>query len=159
MMVGIDCGITGALAVIDNGEILEVYDMPTRTVEVSNKTKQEINGYELARIIRSIPYGANINLEKVAAMSKQGVTSMFGFGASFGMIRGVLESLGKSYSLITPQVWKKHFGLIGTEKDVARLKAIELFPMASLYFKRKRDGGRADAALIGLYEKCQIVKG
>ena len=82
-------------------------------------------------------------------MPGQGVSSMFGFGVSYGILQGVIASLGIPSVLVTPQRWKKAAGLMGKPKDYARTLAQRLYPAAEL--SRKKDIGRADAILIARY--------
>jgi len=154
MRIGIDPGVSGAVAFLsDRLELLEVVDMPTMT----NGKKQQINPYELRtlislRLVKFVPKGIELEkayLEQVSAMPKQGVSSTFGFGVSFGIIQGVLAGLSLPVVLVTPAVWKRRAKLIGKEKDQARTLAQRLYPSAEL--GRKKDIGRADAILIARF--------
>lgn len=148
IITGIDPGISGALAFISDTTV-RLVDMPV-ILTSGKKAKHEISGAQLAAILRS--YGpAHAYLERVHAMPDQGVTACFNFGQSLGIIRGVLESLQIPYSFITPQAWKKNYQLLGSDKDAARGRAIQLYPQASQDLARKKDIGRADALLIGRY--------
>jgi crossover junction endodeoxyribonuclease RuvC len=146
---GIDPGLSGAVAVLADGEFRDVFDMPT--VGRGAKGRQTVNAVSLAAALRehvSAEPGASVLavLEEVSAMPGQGVTSMFRFGQSVGAVEGVLAALRMPLVRVRPQEWKKHAGLSGTAKDVARGLAIDLYPAAPLY--RVRDGGRADALLL-----------
>lgn len=143
--VGIDPGITGALAFMQEGELMTVYDMPTTK---TRSGKNQVSGNLLAETLRA-ERPDNAKLEQVAARPGQGVTSMFNFGMGYGTVIGVLASLGIPYELVTPQAWKKAAGLVGADKDYARTKALQLYPDAEL--SRKKDIGRADAILIARY--------
>jgi len=148
MKIGIDPGITGAIAVLGYmDELLQVHDMP---IELINK-KNHVDGWALSQIFTDLDYDEidEVYLEKVHAMPNQGVTSMFNFGMGFGKIMGVMDALHLDYKLVSPQKWKKSADLVGKEKDAARLLALELYPDASLM--RKKDIGRADAILIARY--------
>jgi crossover junction endodeoxyribonuclease RuvC len=109
----------------------------------------EINVNELARIIR-IHRPTLAVIERVSAMPGQGVVSMFNFGRSYGDVRGVIGAMDIPLHFVTPQKWKKHFGL-SSDKDECRLRAIRLFPAVAESFKLKKHDGRAEAALIALY--------
>jgi crossover junction endodeoxyribonuclease RuvC len=147
MIIGIDPGITGAVSVLtDTGEFVAVHDMPI--MKLGKAKKNQVNPAALSALIKDTGATSAI-VEKVGAMPGQGVSSMFNFGMGFGVIQGVLAGLDIPYALSTPQKWKKACGLIGKEKDAARVLAIELFPDASL--TRKKDGGRADALLIAKF--------
>lgn len=142
--MGIDPGVSGAIAFMENGYFLSVHDMPL----IKDGNKNQVDPYALARIIRSRKV-TSANVEKVSAMPGQGVTSMFNFGRSYGVILGTLGAMNIYTNLIRPVEWKNKFDLIKKEKDASRILAQELFPLAPL--KRKKDHGRADAMLIGLF--------
>lgn len=150
MIVGIDPGITGAIALLKNDlTFYKVFDMPTMVM--GKGTKQQVNDAALAKIFLDNP-GVDIAfIEEVNAMPGQGVTSMFNFGCSWGMARGVLAALMIPYTLIRPTAWKRNAGIIGRDKDAARTMAQHLYPEAPL--SRKKDIGRADAILIGRFGK------
>lgn len=155
MILAIDPGASGALAFFDHvSGTLEVIDMPVVNVERGGKAKREISPALLAQVVRSMPASRCV-VEKVGAMPGQGVSSMFQFGRGVGMIEGVTASLGLPLHYVTPQRWQKDVGVRGG-KDGARLRAIELFPAYASLFARKKDDGRADAALIAWWA---ITKG
>jgi crossover junction endodeoxyribonuclease RuvC len=143
--IGIDPGMTGAIAVLEGNILHACHDMPT--VKARNG-KNQVNIPELASILRQYR-GETVFLEAVHAMPGQGVTSCFNFGMGFGAIQGIVQTLGIPMHLVTPQKWKKAAGLIGSDKDYARTKALQLYPDADL--ARKKDIGRADAILIARY--------
>lgn len=142
--IGIDPGVNGAIAFMENGYFLSVHDMPL----IKEGSKNQVDPYALARIIRSRKV-TSANVEKVGAMPGQGVTSMFNFGRSYGVILGTLGAMNIYTNLVRPAEWKTKFDLIKKEKDASRILAQELFPLAPL--SRKKDHGRADAMLIGLF--------
>ena len=90
-------------------------------------------------------------VEQVNAMPGQGVTSMFNFGQSFGVIKGICSALRLPIYFVRPTKWKKHFNLIKTNKDASRTKVIEVYPDISSKLSRKKDSNRADAILIARY--------
>jgi len=143
IVMGVDPGISGAIAFyfpMVPGRIA-VDDVPV--------AGGEINVAELARLIR-IHRPTMAVIERVSAMPGQGVASMFNFGRSYGDVRGVIGALDVPLHFVTPQKWKKHFGL-SSDKDQSRLRAIRLFPAVAESFKLKKHDGRAEAALIALY--------
>jgi crossover junction endodeoxyribonuclease RuvC len=144
--LGIDPGLSGAIALLRNGEFAECWDMPTMGRGSGNK--QQINAAEVARILRECP-PCTAYMELVGAMPGQGVSSMFNFGKAAGAVMGALAALQFPMVEVTPQRWKREFGLIGKEKDMARTVAQQLMPVAPL--SRKKDCGRADALLLALY--------
>tara|TARA_E500000331_G_scaffold124577_1_gene122207 strand:+ start:1093 stop:1572 length:480 start_codon:yes stop_codon:yes gene_type:complete len=152
IIIGIDPGISGAISIIENKKILEVYDTPTM-IE-GKKNKKQINGAQVANIIKERLKSDNeviVVVEHVNAMPGQGVTSMFNFGQSFGVIKGICAALNLPIYFVRPTKWKKYFNLIKTNKDASRTKVIEAYPEISNKLHRKKDSNRADAILIALY--------
>ena len=148
ILIGVDPGITGAIAIISGRDIV-VHDMPTAITGKTRKRSEILPG-QLRIILDSYdPAECVCYVEQVSAMPGQGVSSMFGFGTSFGIILGLMAGMRIRTEMVTPQAWKRHHGLIGTDKDAARALASRLFPGASL--ARKKDTGRADALLIAAY--------
>lgn len=146
MKIGIDPGNSGAIAFIaDDLTYIDVQDMPLMAMGKKN----QVNAAGLREILLMHSGNLHAYVEKVQAMPGQGVSSMFNFGKGAGVIEGVLAGLGISYTLVTPQKWKKRAELIGKEKDMARTLAIQLYPFAPL--TRKKDIGRADAILIARF--------
>lgn len=149
--IGIDPGLSGAIAVFDmeNGH-LSVLDMPTVEIIRNGKKKREVNAQMLATIMRNVDGDARAVMERVGAMSKQGVTSVFSFGRSAGIVEGVLAALMIPTTIVTPQTWQKAASVRGG-KDGSRQRAAELFPNYAGLFARKKDDGRADAALMAWF--------
>jgi crossover junction endodeoxyribonuclease RuvC len=145
-VIGVDPGLTGAIALLHYGECPSVFDIPT--MGRGKGAKQQVNLAELMKIVRSCP-PCPVYFEQVGAMPKQGVSSTFAFGRTVGAIEAAFVAHGFPLNYVTPQVWKRAFALIGTDKDMARTKAIQLHPTASL--ARKRDIGRADALLLATW--------
>jgi crossover junction endodeoxyribonuclease RuvC len=145
IIAGIDSGLDGGVAVLNEYVWLESAILPT----MGDKPRV-IDGGALARWLGDRDVREAI-IEDVHAHPNQGVTSTFRFGVAFGQILGVLQTSLIPYSLVTPQRWKKHFSLIGKDKDEARRRAIERFPHAADQFERKMDIHRADAALLAQY--------
>jgi len=148
--LGIDPGLSGALAFFnaDAGH-LSIIDMPTVELKRNGKTKREVSAAQLAEFIRM----GNVDhayVEKVNAMPGQGVSSVFSFGRSTGMIEGVLAALKIRTTLVQPQVWQKAVGQ-RPGKDGSRQRAADLFPIYANLFSRVMDNGRSDAALISWY--------
>jgi crossover junction endodeoxyribonuclease RuvC len=147
--LGIDVGLNGAIALVSNGDLIGVVDMPTVTLDRNGKAKRQVSVPELVDIIKQFdPTEAYI--EKVFAMAGQGVTSVFSFGRSLGVVEGVLTTLKIKTTLMTPQTWQKGIAVTGG-KDGSRARAMELFPDQIELFKRVKDDGRSDAALIALW--------
>jgi crossover junction endodeoxyribonuclease RuvC len=147
--LGIDVGLNGAIALVVDGELISVVDMPTVTLDRNGKAKRQVSVPELVDIIKQFdPTDAYV--EKVFAMAGQGVTSVFSFGRSLGVVEGVLTTMKIKTTLMTPQTWQKGLGMTGG-KDGSRARAMELFPEQTALFKRVKDDGRSDAALIALW--------
>ena len=151
MIIGVDPGLSGGLAVVDGSVLEAVSPMPT-TLWVDNK-KQVVDGTALADLFSEwrLWYGVHdMCIERVGARPNQGVTSMFNFGMSFGILYGVALAMGFDVTFVTPQQWKKDLELDG-EKDASRHMAYALWPDFDDSFRRKKDDGVAEAALIGLW--------
>ena len=148
MKVGIDVGANGAIAVFDNDKLVEVHDMPTKTIVINNRKKKRVDAEALSDLLEFHIEVAVI--EQVTAMPNQGVSSMFAFGQAAGIVEGVLASATHNVIYVRPQSWKKHF-MLGSNKGEARALASQLWPDMSDKFKRVKDDGRAEAALIGLW--------
>ena len=160
LIIGIDPGISGSICFFENGKILEVIEMPTM-IE-GKKNKKQVNGAQMFNeIVRKLSKDKNqdvrVVVEHVSAMPGQGVTSMFNFGQSFGIIKGICSAMQLSLFFVRPAKWKKYFNLINSEKDASRTKAIEIFPYFSSQLSKKKDSNKADAILIAsfFYETYQ----
>ena len=152
IIIGIDPGINGAISIIENKKIIEVYDTPTMID--GKKNKRQINSAQVTNIIKerlNTDKEVIVVVEHVNAMPGQGVTSMFNFGQSFGVIKGICAALSLPIYFVRPAKWKKLFNLIKTNKDASRTKVIEAYPQISNKLHRKKDSNRADAILIALY--------
>ena len=151
-IIGIDPGLSGAIAVLEDNKVLGIYDMPV--MAEGKKNKRQLNSAQLVNIIKD-----NINtkeeitvvVEQVNAMPGQGVTSMFNFGQTFGAIKGVCAALNLSIFFVRPSKWKKHFELINSSKDSSRTKVIEMYPSLSRQLSKKKDVNKSDAILIARF--------
>ena len=154
LIIGIDPGISGSICFFEDGKILEVLEMPTMTD--GKKNKKQVNGAqiynEISTKIRGIEkQNLRVIIEQVSAMPGQGVTSMFNFGQSFGILKGICSAMQLPVYFVRPAKWKKYFGLIKSEKDASRTKAIEIFPYFSSQLSKKKDSNKADAILIASF--------
>ena len=154
IIIGIDPGIKGAICILKDGKILDVFDMPI--MPVGKKNKSQVNGSQIYNEIKKATSNeekTNIKvvIEQVSAMPGQGVTSMFNFGQSFGVLKGIFSAMQIPMDFVSPVKWKKHFNLINTQKDSSRTKAIEFFPYISHKLSRKKDANKADAILIASF--------
>jgi len=147
-VIGIDPGISGAISVFRDGKLESVVDMPTVEIASGKTIKRHISAATLRNILELDMYQfSHVVIEKVGAMPGQGVTSMFNFGRSAGIIEGVVAALRMPHTYVTPATWTKAVGR-AAGKDASRMRAMELFPAKADLFKRAKDDGRADAALI-----------
>lgn len=149
MILGIDVGISGAVAVLDGDKLVAVHDMPTLFTKVGGRKRKRINARELYTLVADYEID-HAFIEIVAARPNQGVSSMFAFGQASGIAEGVCASVTPDVTGVRPQTWKKHFKL-GSNKSDSRELASHLWPSLSDRFKRVKDDGRAEAALIGLW--------
>ena len=152
IIIGIDPGVSGAISILEDKKVIKVFDMPTMID--GKKNKRQVNGSQVANIIKENVHTNKetiVVVEHVNAMPGQGVTSMFNFGQSFGIIKGVCAALSLPIYFVRPTKWKKHFNLIKTNKDASRTKVIQVYPEISSKLSRKKDSNKADAILIARY--------
>jgi len=154
LIIGIDPGISGALCFMEQGKIIDVIDMPS--MADGKKNKKQVNGSqvfnEISRHLKyNKPENVKVIIEHVTAMPGQGVTSMFNFGQSFGILKGICSAMQLPMYFVRPAKWKKYFNLIKSEKDASRTKAIEIFPYFSSNLAKKKDSNKADAILIASF--------
>ena len=161
LIIGIDPGISGSICFFENGRIIDVIEMPT--MAEGKKNKRQVNGSQiyneiLERIHKVKNQEIRVIIEQVSAMPGQGVTSMFNFGQSFGILKGICSAMQLPMYFVRPAKWKKYFNLINSEKDASRTRAIEIFPYFSSQLSRKKDSNKADAILIAsfYYETYKI---
>ena len=154
LIIGIDPGISGSICFLENGIIKDVLEMPTMTE--GKKNKKQVNGSQIFdeisfRIKTHEKKNIKVVIEQVSAMPGQGVTSMFNFGQSFGILKGICSAMQLPIYFVRPAKWKKYFNLINSEKDASRTRAIEIFPYFSSNLSKKKDSNKADAILIASY--------
>ena len=153
LIIGIDPGISGSICFFEDGKILEVIEMPVMTE--GKKNKKQVNG---SQVYNEFLKRTNVNnretrvvIEQVSAMPGQGVTSMFNFGQSFGILKGICSAMQLPMFFVRPAKWKKYFNLINSQKDASRTRAIEIFPYFSKHLSKKKDSNKADAILIASF--------
>ena len=154
LIIGIDPGISGSICFLEDGIIKDVLEMPTMTE--GKKNKKQVNGSQIfneifLRIKTYEKKNIKVVIEQVSAMPGQGVTSMFNFGQSFGILKGICSAMQLPVYFVRPAKWKKYFNLINSEKDASRTRAIEIFPYYSSYLSKKKDSNKADAILIASF--------
>ena len=160
LIIGIDPGISGSLCFFEDGKIIDLVEMPN--MAEGKKNKKQVNAAQIyneiyTRIKNLEKKNIKIVIEQVSAMPGQGVTSMFNFGQSFGVLKGICAAMQLPMYFVRPAKWKKYFNLINAEKDASRTKAIQIFPYISAQLSRKKDANKADAILIAsfFYETYQ----
>ena len=123
---------------------------------MEKKNKRQVNGSQIyneltKRIDSHDQENTRVVIEQVSAMPGQGVTSMFNFGQSFGILKGICSAMQLPMFFVRPAKWKKYFNLINSEKDASRTKVIEIFPYFSSNLSKKKDSNKADAILIASF--------
>ena len=154
LIIGIDPGINGAICLFKDGKIVDVFEMPK--MAVGKKNKSQVNASQIFNEIQKAIEGEDKTkviavIEQVSAMPGQGVTSMFNFGQSFGVLKGVCAAMQLPIFFVRPAKWKKHFELINSSKDASRTKVIEMYPSISSRLTKKKDVNKADAILIASF--------
>ena len=154
LIIGIDPGLSGSICFFEDGKIIDVIEMQTMTE--GKKNKKQVNGAQiynefLKRISKIDNQKIRVVIEQVSAMPGQGVTSMFNFGQSFGILKGICSAMQLSMHFVRPAKWKKYFNLLNSEKDASRTKAIQIFPYFSSQLSKKKDSNKADAILIASF--------
>ena len=154
LIIGIDPGVSGSICFFKDGQILDVIEMPT--MNEGKKNKKQVNGSQIynemiKRIDKDVVSNTRVVIEHVTAMPGQGVTSMFNFGQSFGILKGICSAMQLPMYFVRPAKWKKYFNLINSEKDASRTRAIEIFPHFSSQLSKKKDSNKADAILIASF--------
>lgn len=169
MLLGVDPGVSGALAWYDGRAIVHVADMPTVAERRGDGQRERVNSVLLADLLRQHP-ADEACVERVSPRpgrkDKEGRTVIHGdtpmtagyLMQAFGNVQGVLAALGIPTTYVDPQVWRRGMGLSlpagssRTErKEASRLRALELFPGAAEWFRRKKDSDRAEAALVAAW--------
>jgi len=154
LVIGIDPGISGSICFFQDGKINDVVEMPTMTE--GKKNKKQVNGSQIFNEISNRTKKIDrddirVVIEQVSAMPGQGVTSMFNFGQSFGILKGICSAMQLPMYFVRPAKWKKYFNLLNLEKDASRTRAIEIFPYFSSQLSRKKDSNKADAILLASF--------
>ena len=152
-IIGIDPGLSGAIAILENNKVLNIFDIPV--MSEGKKNKRQLNSALTCKFIkRKYPLNDEevaVVVEQVNAMPGQGVTSMFNFGQTFGALKGICAALRITNFFVRPSKWKKHFELINSSKDASRTKAIEMYPKLSNQLAKKKDVNKSDAILIARF--------
>ena len=160
-IIGIDPGLSGAIAVLENNKVLNIFDIPV--MSEGKKNKRQLNSALLVNLLKENIIDNEdvaIVVEQVNAMPGQGVTSMFNFGQTFGAIKGICAALELPIYFVRPSKWKKHFELINSSKDASRTKAIEMYPKISNQLSKKKDVNKSDAILIAkFYSETRLNEG
>ena len=145
-IIGIDPGLSCAIAVLENNKVVKIFDIPV--MSEGKKNKRQLNSALLVNLLKeNIQKDEDVTVvvEQVNAMPGQGVTSMFNFGQTFGALKGICAALELPIFFVRPSKWKKHFELINSSKDASRTKAIEMYPKLSSQLSKKKDVNKSDA--------------
>lgn len=153
IVIGIDPGLDGAMAVIGAIGDVQVFDTPTLVIVSKNGNRREYDlGLMAQRLMVYSDLTVQVFLEQVHAMPGQGVRSMFTMGYGSGAWEGLLAMAGFPVTRVAPQRWKKALlADMGKDKDASRFRAMQLFPAVATQLQRKKDDGRAEALLIAEY--------
>ena len=150
IILGIDPGLAGALALVRDGRLIRCDDMPSEATGSSGRIKRRVDAAALAWLVRQYrdeDDGLIAVVESVASRPGQGVAGMFSLGDSAGVVRAVLQTVGVRLEFVAPARWKRAMGL-GADKGHARTMASQRWPEQHAMFARVKDDGRAEAALI-----------
>ncbi len=158
-IIGIDGGVTGAIAFLDDaGALVNVYDMPTFTCTVNGKERQQLDPVAFKQRCQALGFGLDLVLfEEGQGVREQSAAAAYKYGFTNGQTVGIVATLGLPYEFVRPDVWKRALGLIGKSKDDSRRLAQQLYPVDAVSFSRKGDHGRAEATLIAHYGLKRFV--
>ena len=151
-IIGIDPGLSGAIAILEDKKVLDLFEMPV--MAEGKKNKKQLNSAQLVKLLKdNIKENEEVSVvvEQVNAMPGQGVTSMFNFGQTFGAIKGICAALSLPIFFVRPSKWKKYFELLNSSKDASRTKVIEMYPSLSDQLAKKKDVNKSDAILIARF--------
>ncbi len=153
-VLGVDPGAYGAVALLEGGRLLDVADMPILKIKRGKGEKAEVDGYSLAALLRGLSVDVAY-VEQVGGMTGQSASAAFNFGRAAGAVEYTLKALGVRVELVAPQTWKRNLK-INPGKDGSRAAAMRLWPDKAELFKRVKDDGRAESALIAEYGRLQF---
>jgi crossover junction endodeoxyribonuclease RuvC len=150
IILGVDPGIRGGLAVVsgDNGVGIVIDAIDIATIGVGARERVDVAAIRNWILLHQPSFAL---IERAQAMPKQGASSGFKYGRAVGALEAAITLSATPMEIIEPSVWKRALHLPGKDKEAARQRAIELFPRAHALLARKKDHGRAEAALIALY--------
>ena len=146
-LLGIDPGISGALALLEDGNLLSVHDMPVASIRRGRTDKNEVEGNWLRNLITELGWIDVAVLEQVGGITGQSASAAFNFGRSAGIAEGVVKGLSIRVVQVSPLKWQSWVGH-RKGKDESRAAAARLWPGMAAKFSRKKDDGRAEAALM-----------
>lgn len=166
-IVGVDPGLDGALALVVDGYLLAVKDMPTWEKAGKTKLAFDADGLpsEKRGVIRMMDVVAvrgllatwteawNIEavvMERAQVRPEQGASSGAKSMFAAGEVSGVVVGMGLRREFVAAGKWKSDMG-VTADKATSLKRIVELEPGMASWFKRKKDDGRAEAALIALW--------
>lgn len=156
LILGVDPGLEGALALYDTivEKVIHVCDMPTKTIMVSGKAREEVCPYGIVDLFRLLE-AKKVCIEKVGGQRNQSASAAFNFGAGYGALRAAAAALDMEIDNPAPILWKAKLK-VPSKKEFAIAKATEMLPYAREYWPLKKHDGRAEAALIALYARRHV---
>lgn len=152
--IGIDPGLSGGFAFCKDDKIIGYFETPTQEVPYKKtKTRRVIDLVELIpQIEEYVEYGETVAvIEKVGAMPGQGVTSMFRFGETYGIVQGVMAAMRIPILYAHPHAWKAQVGLVGEDKQDSVKLANQMLHLSGQRLTKHL--GVSDAVLISLYDE------
>jgi hypothetical protein len=151
IILACDPGITGAFSVFENGQLIEIIDMPIFEVKSGQTMKKRINAAEVAAFFKKYQHAKRLIIEQVGGMPGQSGSASFTFGYGAGILEGAAAALGIPISFTPPQRWRPGIGLGASDKGASRQMATRLYPSFSSFFAKAKNDGRAEAVLIGAW--------
>ena len=141
-VVGIDPGVTGAMAMHTDGRLTDIDDLPV----YDGRT----DGAGLAQLLGTLMPDI-VYLEHTQPMPRNGVIASFSLGMNSGIIIGVLGSMSYPFVRVRPVAWKQKMSVLHKDKNAVRGIVRELYPEHHAMFSRVKDHNRAEAVLISRY--------
>jgi crossover junction endodeoxyribonuclease RuvC len=156
-ILGVDPGIRGGLAIVmvhdgAASDVVDIIDIPV--VGVGAKERVDVLAIRTWILAHQIQHAF---IERAQVLPRQGSSSGFKYGRATGSLEATIQLLEVPMSIVEPSLWKKFHMLRGGDKEGGRQRALQLFPSAHALLARKKDHGRAEAALIALYGATLIT--
>lgn len=159
-ITGIDSDLGGGIATVDfSGEkpvLVNVDRVPVREVQKNRKTVRQLDGQELAAILKGHEnwsyYVAVESALTKPQIGAKGLTMTRGIDVAhqtFGGLRALSEALWGAPSVYVawPSSWKKEMGLT-SDKEKSLAMVMELHESDGSLWKKKKNAGLAEAVLL-----------